>query len=138
MPFLFTREETSVRKKFQKFLDFCAKIYPPGKTPDWRKSNLLGSCIDTGFPKRGRLVGEGDSLGKMAKNCIKITKSAFLGQSSGRDMGEQANFLGSRGGSPPVPSTRGNPGVQKGYFKQEKPLPADYEQVHRNLDSSEV
>ena len=39
----------------------------------------------TGFPKWGRLVGR-DNLGKMAKNCMKITKSAFLGQNSGGDM----------------------------------------------------
>ena len=25
-------------------------------------------------------TGGGDSLGKMAKNCVKMTKSAFLGQ----------------------------------------------------------
>ena len=31
-----------------------------------------------GFPKGGRLVG-GDNLGKMAKNCMKITKLAFWG-----------------------------------------------------------
>ena len=69
MPFLFTREETSVRKKFQKFLDFCAKICPPGKTPDWRKSNLLGSCIDKGFPKRGRLGGRGTVWAKWPKTA---------------------------------------------------------------------
>ena len=36
---------------------------------------------------------------------MKITKSAFLGQNSGRTWGGQANFWGS-GGDPP---TRGNP-----------------------------
>ena len=30
----------------------------------------------------GRLV-EGDNLGKMSKNCMEITKSAFLGQNNG-------------------------------------------------------
>ena len=29
------------------------------------------------------LTGGGDNLGKMVKNCIKMTKSAFLGQNSG-------------------------------------------------------
>ena len=28
-------------------------------------------------------TGGGDNLGKMAKNCMKMTKSAFLGQNSG-------------------------------------------------------
>ena len=46
---------------------------------------LLSSLADTGFPKWGQLVG--DTLGKMAKNCMKMTKSAFLGQSSGGDIG---------------------------------------------------
>ena len=52
----------------------------------------------------------GDNLGKMAKNCMKITKSAFMGQNSGGDMGGQANFLGSGGDpsqSPPVPPLLG-------------------------------
>ena len=54
----------------------------------------------SGFPNWGRLVG-GDNLDKMAKKCMKMTKSAFLGQNSGKDMGEggQANFSGS-GGNP--------------------------------------
>ena len=53
----------------------------------------------------------GDNLGKMAKNCMKITKSAFWGQNSWGDMGGgQANFLGSWG-IPPVPPTRGNPAL---------------------------
>ena len=55
-----------------------------------------------GFPNWGQLVG-GDNLDKMAKNCMKMTKSAFLGQNSGGDMGGQANFLGSGGDLPPVP-----------------------------------
>ena len=33
-------------------------------------------------------TGGGDNLGKIAKNCIKMTKSAFLGQNSWGDMGE--------------------------------------------------
>ena len=36
----------------------------------------------------------GDNLGKMAKNCMKITKSTFVGQNSGGGTWEvQANFL---------------------------------------------
>ena len=52
-----------------------------------------------------------DNLGKMAKNCMKMTKSAVLGQNMRGEMGrEQANFSGSGwGGCPPVPATRGNP-----------------------------
>ena len=39
------------------------------------------------------------NLSKMAKNCMKITKSIFLGQNSGGGMGGQANFLdGGEGG----------------------------------------
>ena len=46
----------------------------------------------------------GDNMGKMAKSCMKMTKSAFLGQNSGGGGGGQANFSGSGGGgSPPSP-----------------------------------
>ena len=58
----------------------------------------------------GSTSGGGGNLGKMSKNCMKITKSAFLGQNSGGDMGGQANFLGSGGRSPP---TRGNPAIPR-------------------------
>ena len=58
----------------------------------------------SGFPKWCRLVG--DNLGKMAKNYMKITKSAFLGQNRGGDMGVQTNFLGI-GGDPPSPPPLG-------------------------------
>ena len=34
------------------------------------------------FPKWGRVVGGGGNLGKMVKNCMKMTKSAFLGQTN--------------------------------------------------------
>ena len=43
----------------------------------------------------------GDKSGKMAKNCIKMESSAFLGQNRG-DIGGQANFLTSER-IPPVP-----------------------------------
>ena len=56
-------------------------------------------------------TGGGDNLGKMVKNCMKMTKPTFLGQNSGE--GGQASFLGSGGPPPPVPQspppTRGNP-----------------------------
>ena len=57
----------------------------------------------------------GDNLGKMAKNCMKITKSTFVGQNSGGGTWEvQANFSVSGYKpifwSPPVLPTRGNPG----------------------------
>ena len=55
------------------------------------------------FPKWDQLVGH--NLDKMAKNCMKIIKSQFLGQNSGEDMEWQANFLGIGGRSLP----RGNP-----------------------------
>ena len=68
-------------------------------------------ALRAGFPKWGRL--EGDNVGKMVKNCMKMTKSVFLGQNSGGAWGRggQANFSGSGGGvdPPPVPPTRGNP-----------------------------
>ena len=50
----------------------------------------------------GSTGGGGGNLGKMAKNCMKMTKSEFLGQNS---KGGQVNFLGSEGDPP----TRGNP-----------------------------
>ena len=49
------------------------------------------------------------NLSKMAKNCMKITKSIFLGQNSGGGMGGQTNFLdggeggGVAGGGPQSP-----------------------------------
>ena len=39
-------------------------------------------------------TGGEDNLGKMAKNCMKITKSAFLGQNSGGVMGGTSQFFG--------------------------------------------
>ena len=55
--------------------------------PFWFSQTLQG------FPN-GVAFG-GDSLGKIAKNCMKMTKSAFLGQNSGGEMGGgQANFSG--------------------------------------------
>ena len=57
--------------------------------PHWLKicssSTRKDSPQYTGFPIRARLVG--DILGKMAKNCIKITKSKNWG-----DMGGQSNI----------------------------------------------
>ena len=50
----------------------------------------------------------GDNLGKMAKNCMKITKLAFLGLNSGGTWGGQANFSGSGEEPPSPPPTRGN------------------------------
>ena len=46
----------------------------------------------------------GDNLDKMAKNCMKITKLAFLCQNSGGTWGVgQANFWGSGGITPSPP-----------------------------------
>ena len=77
------------------------KLWMP-KLHTWVRVSQIGS---TG--------GLGDSLGKMAKSCTKMTKSLFLGQNSEGDMGGQANFSGSEGGGDPLqsppPSTRGNP-----------------------------
>ena len=55
------------------------------------KSNLAYICHLAGFPKRGWLVcvcvcvwgGGGRNLDKVVKNCMKITKSTFLGQTKG-------------------------------------------------------
>ena len=58
--------------------------------------------ILTGFPKWVRLVG-GDNLGKMTKNCRKMTKLGFLGKNSWEGTwGGAGQFLGG-GGSHPVP-----------------------------------
>ena len=59
---------------------------------------------------KSQLVGEGN-LSKMVKNCMKITKSTFLGQNIGeRDMGGKSQFF-KKGKYPSVspPPTRGNP-----------------------------
>ena len=62
-----------------------------------------------GFPNWGRLVG-GDNFGKMAKNCMEITKSAFFGQNSGGTWGGDKPIFWVLGGDPPsVSPTRGNP-----------------------------
>ena len=50
-----------------------------GGGPDF---SISGGEGKTGFPNWGRLVG-GDNLDKMAKNLMKMTKSAFWGQNSG-------------------------------------------------------
>ena len=66
--------------------------------------------ILTGFPKWVRLVG-GDDLGKMTKNCRKMTKLGFLGKNSWEGTwGGAGQFLG--GGDPtqsPCLSTTRNP-----------------------------
>ena len=56
-----------------------------------------------GFPNGVDFAG-GDNLCKVAKNCMKMTKSTFLEQNSG-GLGGQANFSGSEGDPPPVPPT---------------------------------
>ena len=69
--------------------------------------------LTPGFPNWGRLVGEGDNSDKMAKNCMKMTKSTFWGQNSGGGtLGGQANFLGSGGDLPQSSPTRGNPALK--------------------------
>ena len=62
----------------------------------------------SGFPKWGRLVVGGwgggggcGNLGKMTKNCMKITNSAFLGENSGGE-GDKPIFR-VVGGDPPSP-----------------------------------
>ena len=47
------------------------------------------------------------NLGKMAKNCMEITKLAFLGQKSGGTQGVKPIFQ-VVGGSPQSPPARGN------------------------------
>ena len=54
-------------------------------------------------------TGGGDNLGKMVKNCMKMTKSAFLGQNSGGTRGDKPIFQVVGGDPPPKsPPTRGN------------------------------
>ena len=40
-------------------------------------------------------TGSGEDLGKRARNCMKMTKAAFLAQNSRKNMGARANVLGS-------------------------------------------
>ena len=54
----------------------------------------------SGFLKWGWFVEE-DNLGKMAKNCMKITKSTFLGKNSERH-GDKPIFQLVGRGIPPV------------------------------------
>ena len=62
------------------------------------------------FPKWVQLGG-GGNVGKLTKNCMKITKATVLGQNSGEGHEEgQANFLGG-GGVSPSPPNRGNPRI---------------------------
>ena len=68
----------------------------------WRQDshkNLRWRDLQPEFPKWSRLVG--DNLGKMAKNCTKITKSTFLEQNDGRRIEGISRIL-------QVPPTRGN------------------------------
>ena len=62
----------------------------------------IGISLSTqDFPLRVDLW-EGDNLGKMGKNCKKITKSTPLRQNSGSHGGREANALGGWG-NPPSP-----------------------------------
>ena len=72
-----------------------------------------------GFPNGVGLWG--DNLSIMAKNCIKITKSTFLGQNS-RGHGGQVNFGGS-GGIPPALSPLGETLGIKGTMSLRVSLP---------------
>ena len=61
---------------------------------------LLGT---QGF-RSGVDLWKGENLDKMAKNCIKITKSTFREQSSGDNEGDKLMFwLVGRSSSPPLP-----------------------------------
>ena len=51
----------------------------------------------------------GDTLEKIAKDCMKVTKSIFLGQNHEGHEGEQANFLGSGHKILLVPPKQGKP-----------------------------
>ena len=59
----------------------------------------------------GTSGGGGSNLGKIAKNCMKITKSAFLGQNSGASKwgGGKQMFWVVGEYTPSLPPTRGNP-----------------------------
>ena len=52
------------------------------------------------------LIGGSDNLSKMAKNCMKITKSTFLAQ-EWMEMGKTSHFFwgGGSGGSPQSPQS---------------------------------
>ena len=64
-----------------------------------------------GFPSAFHRCRETFYLGKMTKNCMKITKSTFLGQSSGELLGGgTSQFFSSWGDPPQSLSTRENPG----------------------------
>ena len=58
----------------------------------------------------GSTGGGGGNLGKMAKNCMKMTKSSFWGQNSGGYGGNKLIFW-VVGAIPPPPPTRGKPDI---------------------------
>ena len=62
----------------------------------------------SGFPIRSQHLW-GDTFGKIAKNCMEITKSRFLRQNQGEHEGEQAKFLSSGDKIFPVPPKQGKP-----------------------------
>ena len=68
--------------------------------PTWPTQINFHNIISHGFLNEIDLLW-GYSLGKMTKNCIKISKSTFLGQNSG-GLGGQANFVDSER-EPPEP-----------------------------------
>ena len=62
-------------------------------TTDWvRILNILASFSCR--VSQMRSTGWEDRVGKMAKNCMKMTKSAFWGQISGGTWGRTSQFLG--------------------------------------------
>ena len=69
-----------------------------------KKVPFLANTTNTALRVSQMGLTGGGNLDKMAKNFVKMTKSAFWGQNSGADMGggmwEQANFSGSRGDPP--------------------------------------
>ena len=64
-------------------------IFSNAIDPDIISSNLTTTIR---VSQLGSTSGEGGNLDKMAKNCMKMTKSTFWGQNSEGDMGGQANF----------------------------------------------
>ena len=84
--------------RWEKWCVICQKFY--------FKSNPIREVNDVyqekpGFPIRHWLVG--DILTRMAKNCMKITKSTFWGQNSGGRHGGPSKFFGYWDVSHPVP-----------------------------------
>ena len=90
--------------RWEKWCVICQKFYFKSN-PNREVSNVYQE--KPGFLIRHWLVG--DILTRMAKNCMKITKSTFWGQNSGGETWGAKQIFWVLGCTSPIPPTRGKP-----------------------------